>query len=134
MGSLPASPTAAPVAPATPQLGMAQDPAAMRKAAAKFESQTLSALLQPAFNAAANDKSAFGGGEAEAQWRPMLVDAYAEAWVRRGGIGLSQSVMGEMLRMQSASGGHPSPAPDSASTGHGAGNTSSTPHNGESVP
>ena len=130
MSTFAASPAVAPAA-TIPHLGMAQDPVAMRKAAAKFESQTLSALLQPAFNAAADDKSRFGGGQAEAQWRPMLVDAYAEAWVRRGGIGLTSSVMGEMLRMQSAAGGNPPATPRATPR---AGNASSTPRNGESVP
>lgn len=91
---------------------------AVREAARKFEAQALGALLQPAF--ATVSAGSFGGGAAEGQWRPMLVDAYAEAWSRQGGIGLAASVMQEMLRAQGSS----------AATG--AANPSSIPDGGES--
>jgi len=44
-----------------------------------------------------------GGGAAEAQWRPMLVDAMAGAASRAGhGLGIADTVLREMLRRQSA--------------------------------
>jgi len=77
--------------------------AAVRRAAEKFEAMALSQLLAPAFAAADPSKGAFGGGQAEAQWRPMLLDAYAERAVKAGkGIGLVEPVMREMLRLQAA--------------------------------
>ncbi|PZR11322.1 MAG: chemotaxis protein chel [Azospirillum brasilense] len=91
---------------------------AVREAARKFEAQALGALLQPAF--ATVSAGSFGGGAAEGQWRPMLVDAYAEAWSRQGGIGLAASVMQEMLRAQGSG------------AGTGAANPSSIPDGGES--
>jgi Rod binding domain-containing protein len=96
---------------------------AVREAARKFEAQALGALLQPAF--ATVSAGSFGGGAAEGQWRPMLVDAYAEAWSRQGGIGLAASVMQEMLRAQGANA-------QGADAGTGAANPSSIPDGGES--
>ncbi|GAV35646.1 chemotactic signal-response protein CheL [Roseomonas sp. TAS13] len=105
---------------------------AMREAARKFEAQALGALLQPAF--ATVSGGSFGGGAAEGQWRPMLVDAYAEAWSRQGGIGLAASVLQEMLRAQSANAS--ASASSSAGAGGGTGtdtaNLSSTLEGGES--
>ncbi|ATR20805.1 Chemotactic signal-response protein cheL [Roseomonas mucosa] len=109
---------------------------AMREAARKFEAQALGALLQPAF--ATVSGGSFGGGAAEGQWRPMLVDAYAEAWSRQGGIGLAASVLQEMLRAQSANASANASASASSSAGAGGGtgtdaaNLSSTLEGGES--
>lgn len=70
----------------------------MREAARNFEAQVLSQLLQPAF---AGLDGAMGGGAAEAQWRPMLVDAMAGAASRAGhGLGIADMVLREMLRRQ----------------------------------
>ena len=86
----PAPLTAARLAAATPK---------MREAARTFETQVLSQLLQPAF---AGLDTAMGGGAAEAQWRPMLVDAMAGAASRAGhGLGIADMVLREMLRRQS---------------------------------
>ena len=72
----------------------------LREAARDFEAQALSQLLQPAF--AGLDSGAMGGGgAAEAQWRPMLVDAMAAAASRAGhGLGIADMVLREMLRRQ----------------------------------
>ena len=57
-----------------PQAG-AQSEAGMRKSARDFEAQALGFLLQPMFATVDMSKSSFGGGQSEAQWRPMLVEA-----------------------------------------------------------
>ena len=86
-------------APLTPAQ-LAAAPAKMREAARSFETQALSQLLQPAF---AGLDTAMGGGAAEAQWRPMLVDAMAGAASRAGhGLGIADMVLREMLRRQSS--------------------------------
>jgi Rod binding domain-containing protein len=86
-----------------PPRGGAPTPERMRQAAQGFEAQVLSQLLQPAFAGLDSSRSAFGGGSAEAQWRPMLVDAFAAAAVRAGGgIGLTQMLLREMERRQNA--------------------------------
>lgn len=79
----------------------AQVPPRMREAAQAFEAQVLAQLLQPAFAAAHNANSPFGGGSAEAQWRPMLVEAFATSAARGArGIGLSDMVLAHMIRTQ----------------------------------
>jgi len=73
--------------------------AALRRAARDFEAQALGLMLQPVFATVDHSRSSFGGGAAEAQWRPMLVDAFAVAAVRAGhGLGLSDLVLRELQR------------------------------------
>ena len=70
------------------------------KAAQDFEAMALNALLQPMFSTIDNSKSAFGGGQAEEAWRPMLTDAIAKKISAQGGLGLAVPVFNQMLRMQ----------------------------------
>jgi peptidoglycan hydrolase FlgJ len=89
-----------PVTP-LPAAGGAQTPARMRQTAQAFEAQVLAQLMQPAFETVDTSKSAFGGGSAEAQWRPMLVEAFATGAARSGqGIGIQEMVLRHMLRLQ----------------------------------
>lgn len=77
--------------------------AALRRAARDFEAQALALMLQPVFATVDHARSRFGGGAAEAQWRPMLVDAYAAAAVRAGrGLGLTELVLRELQRQRGA--------------------------------
>lgn len=76
-----------------------RDLPAMRQAAQSFEAQALGALLQPMF-AGLDGKTPFGGGAAENQWRPMLVDAIARDLARAGGLGIADAVFRDMLRLQ----------------------------------
>jgi len=85
----------------TPQTGSGSD-ANLRKAARDFEAQALGFLLQPMFATVDMSKSSFGGGAAEAQWRPMLVDAFAASAVRAGGVGIADTVYRELLRNRGA--------------------------------
>ena len=81
-------------------------PLAMRRAAESFEAQALAQMLAPAFATVDASRGPFGGGAAEAQWRPMLVDAMAGAAARSGrGIGLADQVLRQMLRTQEAAAG-----------------------------
>ena len=92
MGTIPIAAVAT-LAAATP---------AQRRTAQAFEAQALAQLLAPTFAAVDPSRGAFGGGAAEAQWRPMLLDAMAGAAARSGrGIGLADTVLREMLRLQS---------------------------------
>lgn len=84
-----------------PPSGGAQTPARMRQTAQAFEAQVLAQLMQPAFETVDTSKSAFGGGSAEAQWRPMMVEAFAAGAARSGqGIGIQEMVLRHMLQMQ----------------------------------
>ena len=81
--------------------GGQQTPERMRQTAQAFEAQVLAQLMQPVFDTIDTSKSAFGGGTAEAQWRPMMVEAFTAGAARSGqGIGIQEMVLRHMLRMQ----------------------------------
>lgn len=67
--------------------------------AKQFERMFISEMLAPMFQGIQTD-GLTGGGNAEATFRPMLIDQYADAISRGGGIGISDSVLKEILRMQ----------------------------------
>jgi Rod binding domain-containing protein len=73
----------------------------MRATAERFETSFLSQMLKPMFEGLETD-GPFGGGQAEGTWRSFLIDAMAAQTVRAGGIGLADSVVAEMIRMQTA--------------------------------
>lgn len=73
----------------------------MRRLAQEFEAQAVAAMFQPVFAALPTD-GPFGGRAAEAQWRPMLVDAIARDMARAGGFGIADAVFRELLRAQEA--------------------------------
>lgn len=86
-----------------PPTGGAVTPERLRQAAQAFEAQVMAQMLKPVFATADSSKSAFGGGAAEAQWRPMLVEGFAAAAARSGrGFGLQEVVLRQMIRMQEA--------------------------------
>ena len=87
---------------ALPGLASGAPPAsqgALRRLAGEFEAQAIAAMFQPVFAALPTD-GPFGGGQAEAQWRPMLVDAIARDLSRAGGLGIGEAVFRELLRAQ----------------------------------
>ena len=57
-------------------------------------------LLQPMFDTVDTAHGAFGGGDGEAAWRPMLVDAIGKQMAAHGGLGLAAPVFNAMLRAQ----------------------------------
>ncbi len=71
----------------------------MRETAQKFEASFLSQMLKPMFEGIDTD-GPFGGGEAEGTWRSFMIDEMAKQTVRAGGIGLADTVVSEMIRMQ----------------------------------
>lgn len=84
----------APARPATPR-----NHEAMRRTAEAFEASFLSQMLKPMFEGLSTE-APFGGGEGEAVWRSFLIDAMAQQTVKAGGLGLADSVMAQMIRMQ----------------------------------
>lgn len=68
------------------------------EAAQSFEAAVLSTLMQSMFEGV--DAGAFGGGKGEAQFKSMLVDAFAKQVARSGGLGVADQVGREMLKMQ----------------------------------
>jgi peptidoglycan hydrolase FlgJ len=78
----------------------APDPARIRKAANDFEAMVIGQFLQPMFDTVDTTKSAFGGGSAEAAWKPMLVQEIGKQIAAHGGFGLAEPVYAAMMRMQ----------------------------------
>ncbi len=101
------SPIALPGAPlpmntsasATPQ--HSQEAEALRRAAQEFESVFLSEMLGPMFEGI-DTEGLGGGGMGEQIFRPMLIERYAEAIGRAGGVGIADAVVREFMRMQAA--------------------------------
>jgi flagellar protein FlgJ len=79
--------------------------AKITQSAQQFEAMALSQLLAPIFDSVDSSKGPFGGGEAEAQWKPMLTSELAKHMAAHGGLGLARPVMQQMLRMQEAAAG-----------------------------
>lgn len=75
--------------------------ARLRKTAEDFEAAFLSQMLKPMFEGLKTD-GPFGGGDAEGTWRSFMIDAMAKQAVRAGGVGLSDTILSEMIKMQEA--------------------------------
>lgn len=71
----------------------------LRRAAEEFEAVFLAEMLAPMFEAL-NTDGLGGGGVGEQIFRPMLVERYAEALAAAGGVGIAESVMRELMRLQ----------------------------------
>jgi flagellar protein FlgJ len=70
------------------------------KTAQDFEAMALGALLQPMFDTAHAGQGAFGGGNGEEQFRPMLVTEIARSIAAHGGVGIAAPVFAQIIRMQ----------------------------------
>ncbi len=68
--------------------------------AQQFEAMALTELLTPIFNTVDTAHGLFGGGEAEAAWKPMMVNELAKSMAAHGGLGLARPVMEQMIRLQ----------------------------------
>lgn len=67
----------------------------------KFEAMFVTQMLNHMFTGMDADKSYFGGGHAEAMFRPMLMDEYGKMLANRGnGIGLADQVTKTLLSHQ----------------------------------
>ncbi|MFN3877735.1 MAG: rod-binding protein [Brevundimonas sp.] len=71
----------------------------IEETAKAFEATFISQMLKPMFEGLSTD-GLFGGGQGEATWRSFMLDEMAKSTVKAGGIGLSNTVMAEMLKMQ----------------------------------
>lgn len=83
--------------PPAAQAGM--DMAQIKKTGEEFEAFYLAQALQPMF-AGISPSEPFNGGPGEDMWRSMQVQEYGKALARSGGVGLADSVVAEMLKMQ----------------------------------
>lgn len=74
-------------------------PDEIRRAAEEFEAVFLAQMLAPMFEGLQTDGLG-GGGLGEEIFRPMLIERYAEALSKAGGVGIADSVVREMMRLQ----------------------------------
>ena len=72
------------------------------QSAKDFEAMALGQLLAPMFDTVDTAHSTFGGGDAEATWQPMLVDAIGKQMAARGGLGLAVPVFNQSGRVVAA--------------------------------
>jgi peptidoglycan hydrolase FlgJ len=70
-----------------------------RAVAQEFERMFVTEMLQPMFSGLQTE-APFGGGQGEEVFRPMLLDQYADAVAKGGGVGIADAVMKEILRLQ----------------------------------
>ncbi len=71
----------------------------LRKVAEDFEAVFIGQMLQPLFQNLGAEEP-FSSGESEKMWRSMQVDEYGKAIVKAGGIGITDAVLKEMLKLQ----------------------------------
>lgn len=74
---------------------------ALRAKAEEFEQVYLNTMMSQMFAGVGSDPLT-GGGHAEEQWRSLQIDQYAGLVTKAGGLGVSDAVYGEMLRLQEA--------------------------------
>jgi len=94
LAAKPASPGAGEPAAASDELR-----AKAKDAADKFEGQFLSLMMQQMFQGVSTD-GPFGGGFGEEMFRSLMTDAMAKNMTKAGGIGLSDTIQREILKMQ----------------------------------
>jgi Rod binding domain-containing protein len=82
-----------------PSVPKTKDPAAIEKAAQDFEAVFLSQMLETMFAGVQTD-GPFGGGPSEGIFRSLMVQEYGKVLANNGGIGLSDAIKRDMLRMQ----------------------------------
>jgi peptidoglycan hydrolase FlgJ len=84
--------------------GMARNAPAEQNAklGADFEAMVLSNLLKPMFEGLTTD-GPFGGGEGEAAMRSFQIDAMARNITDRGGIGISDMMQKQLIKLQEGS-------------------------------
>ena len=76
------------------------DMARLRHSAQQFEAMAIGQMLAPMFDTVDTAHGLFGGGEAEAQWKPFLVAELGKNISAGGGLGLARPIMEQMIRMQ----------------------------------
>ena len=100
--ALPASVLAGQAAGAPPTAAEMAKRGQIAKTAQDFEASFLSVMLQSMFQGV-KQQEPFGGGQGEDMFKSFMSEAMAKQMAKAGGIGLSQSVQAEMLKMQGLS-------------------------------
>lgn len=90
---------AIPIGAPLPLIPRATTPDEIRRTAEEFEAVFLAQMLAPMFEGIDTDGLG-GGGMGEEIFRPMLIERYAEALAKSGGVGIADSLVRELMRMQ----------------------------------
>jgi peptidoglycan hydrolase FlgJ len=77
----------------------------MHKQAVDFEGVFLNTLMKEMFSTIDTSDKSMGGGFAEETWRGMQAEQLAGAMAEKGGIGLADAMMPDLLRLQEAQSG-----------------------------
>ncbi len=73
----------------------------VQRVAEEFEAVFIAQMMAPMFQGLETDEL-FGGGPGEDIYRSVLVEEYGKSIARAGGIGLSDAIQREILRLQEA--------------------------------
>jgi Rod binding domain-containing protein len=76
----------------------------LQKAAEDFTAVALNEMLKPIFDTADTAEGPFGGGAAEQAFKPMMVSEIAKQIAHKGGLGLAEPILQQMLRLQETRG------------------------------
>jgi flagellar protein FlgJ len=74
----------------------------LHKQAVDLEGVFLNTLMKEMFSSIDTSEESFGGGFAEETWRGMQAEQFATALAEKGGIGLADNLMSDLLRLQEA--------------------------------
>ncbi len=74
----------------------------LHKQAVELEGVFLNTLMKEMFSSIDTDENAFGGGFAEETWRGMQAEQFANVLAEKGGIGLADQLVSDLLRLQEA--------------------------------
>ena len=74
----------------------------LHKQAVELEGVFLNTLMKEMFSSIETSEDSFGGGFAEETWRGMQAEQFATALAEKGGVGLADQLMSDLLRLQEA--------------------------------
>ena len=85
--------------PQMPRLTTTSNPAKAIEAAEEFEAFFMTQVMESMFAGIKTDGS-FGGGFGEGVFRSLLLQEFGKEMAARGGVGISDAVQKEILRIQ----------------------------------
>ena len=74
----------------------------LRTQAQELEGVFLNTLMKQMFSGIETDKNSFGGGFAEETWRGMQSEQLSNQIAENGGLGIADSLLGDLIAMQEA--------------------------------
>jgi Rod binding domain-containing protein len=88
-----------PIAQEPPRIDRDAAPADVRSAAEDFEAFVLARLFELMF-AGVDTDAPFAGGPGERVFRSLLIEEYGKAAAARGGVGIADTIISELLASQ----------------------------------